>query len=77
MFVSGNSGEMGRGHVRQVGGDVARADGDFSVLHVFRVHEQDVVDQAEVAQQDRADQAVEIAAGDESELFVSECFVNG
>jgi hypothetical protein len=59
-------GQVGAGDIRQIGGDVALADGDLPVLHVLRVDEQDVVDQVQVLEQDGADQAVEIAAGDKA-----------
>ena len=41
-------------------------DRDLAVLHVLGVHEGDLVDEAELAQQDGADQAVEVAAGDQA-----------
>lgn len=58
--------EVGAGHVGQVGGDVAGGDGDLAVLHVLGVHELDVVDHVEFVEQHGADQAVEVAAGDEA-----------
>ena len=61
--------QMGALHERQVGGDVARSDLDLAVLHVLGMHELDVVDQVEFAQQHAADEAVEVAAGDEAVLL--------
>jgi hypothetical protein len=53
-------------HVRQIGRDVAGADRDLPILHVLRMDEQDVIDQVQVSQQDGADEAVEVAAGNEA-----------
>ena len=54
--------------VREVGEDVALGDLDDAVLHVLGVHEGDLVDHAELLQQDGADEAVEVAAGHEPVL---------
>ena len=51
--------------VRQVRGDVVRAHLDLAVLHVLGVDEQDVVEHAEVLEQRRAHEPVEVRAGDE------------
>ena len=53
-------------HVGKVGDDVAARDGHRAVLHVLGVHELDVVDQVDFAEQHAADQAVEVAAGYEA-----------
>ena len=54
------------GHVGQVRGDVARAHLDLAVLHVLGVDEEDVVEQTELLQERRADEAVEVGAGDQA-----------
>ncbi|MNR17614.1 hypothetical protein D3C85_1342860 [compost metagenome] len=61
-------GQMRGFDVRQVGGDVALGDVDLAVLHVFRVHELDVVDQPELVEQHRADQTIEITARHQTKL---------
>ena len=61
--------KMNPGHERQIGGDVAVANGNFAVLHILRVHKQDLVDQVQVLQQDCADQSVEIATRYKTELL--------
>ena len=58
--------EMRPRHVGQIRGDVLRSDLDLAVLHVFRMDEQDVVDQVQVLEEDGAYEAIEIAAGDEA-----------
>ena len=54
------------GVIRQVGRDVVGAELDLPVLHVLRVDEEDVVEDAEVLQQGRADEAVEVGTGDQA-----------
>jgi hypothetical protein len=58
--------QMDAGHERQIGCDVPVADGNQPVLHVLGVNELDVVDQVQFAQQNRADQSVEIGPGEEA-----------
>ena len=50
----------------QVRRDVRRAQLDLAVLHVLRVHEEDVLEHAEPLEQRGADEAVEVGAGDET-----------
>src|SRR3972149_8333125 len=57
------------GRIGQVSRDVAIAHVDLSVLHVFGVHELDLVDQVHFVEQHGADQSVEIAASDEAILL--------
>ena len=54
-------------HIGQVGGDVARSNGDFAVLHVFGVDEGDIIDEAKLGEKNRTNQAIEVAAGHQSE----------
>ena len=56
------------GHIGQVGGDVPLGDRNLSVLHVFGVHELDIVDQVHFLEQHGADQPVKIATGNEPEF---------
>jgi hypothetical protein len=55
--------------VGKIGGDVAGAELDLSVLHVLRVDELDVVEHAEVLEEGGAHQPVEVAARHESEAL--------
>jgi hypothetical protein len=48
--------------VRQVGRNIVVADGDFAILHVLRMDEQDFVDHIQVLQQYCAHQPIEVAA---------------
>ena len=61
-------GEVATRHVGQVGDDVAHRDRHGAVLHVLRMDELDLVDEGDLAQQQAADEAVEVAAGDEAEF---------
>ena len=63
-------GEVGGSDVGQVGGDVARRDVDLAILHVFRMHELDVVDQAQFVEQYGTDEAVKVTARDETEFLL-------
>ncbi|WAP67759.1 hypothetical protein [Jiella pelagia] len=58
--------EMCPGHIWQVGGDVAAGNRDLAVLHVFWMDESDFVDEVQLLEQHAADEAVEVAAGDEA-----------
>ena len=51
--------------VGQVGGDVAGADLYLPVLHVFGMHEQDVLDESELLEQHSTDQPVEVTPSDQ------------
>jgi hypothetical protein len=51
--------------VGEVGGDVGGPDFHLPVLHVLGMHEQDVLDQPELLEQHRADQAVEVTPGNQ------------
>jgi len=53
---------------RHVGRNVVVGKVDLAILHLARMDEQDVVDQLHFLEQNGADQAVEIAAGDQAEL---------
>ena len=55
-------------HIGKVGDDVPVRDRHDAVLHVLGMDELDLVDQVELAQQHAAHEAVEVAAGDKSEL---------
>ena len=61
--------QVGARHIGQIGRDVVRPDVDLAVLHVLGVHELDLVDQAHFVQQHGANEAVEVAAGDETVLL--------
>jgi len=50
-------------HIGQVGGDVTAGDGHLAVLHVLGMDEGDLVDQIQLIEQHRADQAVKVTAG--------------
>ena len=50
-------------HIGQVGGDIAAGDGRLAILHVLGVDEGDFVDQVQLIEQHRADQAVKVTAG--------------
>ena len=54
------------GAVGQVGRDVIGGQLDLAVLHVLGMDEQDLVEEPELLEQGGADEAVEVAAGDES-----------
>jgi hypothetical protein len=58
------------GAVGQVGRDVVGGQLDLAVLHVLGMDEQDFVEEPELLEQGGADEAVEVAAGDESERAV-------
>ena len=58
-------------HIRQVGGDVGTGNQDRTVLHVLGMDELDIVDQVQFFEEHRADQAVEIAAGDQTEFIAA------
>ena len=55
-------GEVHTRHVRHVGGDISFAHLHFAVLHVFRMHELDVVQNAELLEQHGTHEPVEITA---------------
>jgi hypothetical protein len=57
--------QVGARRIGKVGGDVTRPDLHLPVLHVLWVHEQDVLDQAELLEQHRAHQPVEVTPGDQ------------
>jgi hypothetical protein len=64
--------------IREIGRDIASRDGDFSVLHILWMNEGNLVDQINFLQENAAYQAVEIAAGHQTELrlchgFLPEC----
>jgi hypothetical protein len=49
--------------VWKIGRDVSGLHGHLAVLHVFGVHEQDVVNHPQFFEQSRANQAIEITSG--------------
>ena len=55
------------GAVGQVGRDVIGGQLDLAVLHVLGMDEQNLVEEPELLEQGGADEAVEVAASDESE----------
>ncbi len=61
-------GEVHPGDVGEVGGDVVVRDLHLPVLHVLGVDELDLLDEALLLQEDGADEAVEVAARDETVL---------
>jgi hypothetical protein len=54
------------GAVREVRRDVVRGQLDLAVLDVLRMDEQDLVEEPQLLEQRGADEAVEVAAGDEA-----------
>ena len=54
------------GAVREVRRDVVRGELDLAVLDVLRMDEQDLAKEPELLEQGGADEAVEVAAGDEA-----------
>jgi hypothetical protein len=62
-------GQVHARHVRHVGGDVSFADLHLAVLHVFRMHELDVIQNAELLEQHGTHEPVEITTRHQPEFL--------
>ena len=57
--------------IGQVASDVVAGNRDLAVLHVLGVHEQHLLDHIHFTEQDRTDQTVKIASGDQAEFLLA------
>jgi hypothetical protein len=59
--------QMDAGDIRQVSRNIPVVNLNLAILHILGMDKLDIVDQLQFVQQNRADQAIHIAASDEAE----------
>ena len=65
--------DVNAGDVREIRRDVVACDFDLAVLHVFGMHEENVVDHFHVFEKYGTNEAIKIAASDEAVLVHGGC----